>query len=77
VKDRVKEVISKVLGVDPVLVAEDSSPQSIASWDSVNHLNLVMALEEEFRVAISTEEAMKMTDVGAIRRALRDRGGEP
>ena len=77
VKDRVKGVFSKVLGVDSVVVGDDSSPATIPSWDSVNHLNLVMALEEEFRVSISTEEAMKMTDVGAILKTLRDHGAEP
>jgi hypothetical protein len=49
----------------------------VASWDSLNHLNLVMALESEFRVNLSPEDAMELNSVGAIIRLLNKPGSAP
>jgi acyl carrier protein len=37
-------------------INEDSSADSIEQWDSLRHLNLVLALEEEFGISIPDEE---------------------
>ena len=41
----------------------DSSPKTIEAWDSIRHITLVMALEEEFDTEIPDEEAEKITTV--------------
>jgi acyl carrier protein len=47
-------------------LAPDSSPENIEAWDSVQHLNLVLAIEEHFAVEIEPEEFEKMNSLGAI-----------
>lgn len=74
VEDRLYQTIAEVLGVVPGALSEESSPETIASWDSLNHLNLAMALESEFGVSISPDEAIGMRNVGSIRNTLRGRG---
>jgi acyl carrier protein len=41
-------------------------------WDSVAHMQLVVALETAFGMMLSTEEVIAMSDYAAIRRILRD-----
>ena len=46
-------------------ITAESSPQSIESWDSMQHLNLVLAIEERFGVRFEPEEMEEMKNVGA------------
>lgn len=64
--DQVRSITADVLSLPVAAVAPDSSPQSLETWDSVHHLNLVLALEERFSIQFSPEEIDAMHDVGAI-----------
>ena len=65
-----------MLGVTPHELLEESSPDTIASWDSLGHLNLVIALEEEFGIRLSAEDMLAMRSVGTIRQILLQSGVE-
>ena len=67
---QVQRIAADVLGVAADEITADASPDSIESWDSVNHLNLVMALEQELGVSFSPDDIAKMTSVGAIMGAV-------
>jgi acyl carrier protein len=64
--DKVRGIAADVLQVDPSSLTAESSPQSVESWDSVQHLNLVLAIEEQFRLQFEPEEMDGMTNIGAI-----------
>jgi acyl carrier protein len=72
--DGLRRTLASVLGVRPEEINDESSPDTIASWDSLNHLNLVMAIEGEFGVSLSAEDAMEMRNVGLIRTILGQHG---
>ena len=63
VQDRVNNVMSAVFEITIEQINENSSPDTIESWDSLKHMNLVIALEEEFDTEIPDEEAEKITTV--------------
>lgn len=69
---KLKEVISNVLGVPIDLINDNSSPDSIDKWDSLSHLNLVMAIEAEFDVKLTPEDSMDMLSVKLIRMIVSD-----
>lgn len=71
-QDSVFEIISQVMNVPRDEIKEDSSPDTIESWDSLNHMNLVFALEEEYGVKFSDEAIVKMLDVASILTALQE-----
>ena len=75
-EDRLSQTVAEVLGVTPDELLEESSPDTIASWDSLGHLNLVIALEEEFRIRLSAEDMLAMRSVRAIRQILLQAGAE-
>ena len=49
-ENRIKDVMSSVFDILKHDIKEDASPDNIESWDSLKHMNLIVALEEEFEV---------------------------
>jgi acyl carrier protein len=72
--DRLRRTIAAALNVAADELSEESSPDTIAAWDSLNHLNIVMAIEGEFDVTLSADDVMEMRNVGLIRTILRQHG---
>ena len=64
VADRVKEIIVEQLGVNPEQVVPEAKFVEDLGADSLDTVELVMALEEEFNAEIPDEEAEKLTTVG-------------
>ena len=60
-----------VLGVDAGSIKDTDSPKSLPQWDSVTHLQLLLALEAEFGVQFSPDEMAQLSSVGLIKRRLR------
>lgn len=64
VEERVKEIIVEQLGVDAGQVSENAKFVEDLGADSLDTVELVMALEEEFSLEIPDEDAEKITSVG-------------
>jgi acyl carrier protein len=64
--DRVRGITADVLEVPLTQVTPDSSPETLETWDSVHHLNLVLALEQEFSMQFEPEEIDQLGNVGKI-----------
>ena len=65
IERRVREIVAMVLDVDATMIDDDASSDTISSWSSLAHMNLVLALEDEFGVRF--EEHM-IPDVMSFRR---------
>ena len=61
---RVRGVFHSLFNVDPATLVQTSSPDNVPGWDSLQHLNLVTALEEEFGVALDEEQVVQMLSFG-------------
>jgi acyl carrier protein len=51
-------------------MSDEDGPHSNPDWDSVVHLNLILALEAEFEVRFSTAEIPQLLSVGKLRTRL-------
>lgn len=71
-EDALKQVMATLLNVDVAAIGPDASMDTIASWDSLRHMNLVLALEEEFKVSIPDEDAGNITSYKLIKLVLED-----
>ena len=69
-EQRVTAVCREVFGDPDLVLSEATTAADIEGWDSFNHINLVMQLEEEFSISFSTKEIGAMTCVGDLFRLI-------
>lgn len=69
-EERILKVLQSVFSAHQGAFEDAFGPNEIAGWDSLNHLNLIMALQEEFNVEMGFEDMMEITVVGDIKRIL-------
>lgn len=72
VRDEVFKVVSDVLNVPLSQVNEESSPDTMAQWDSLQHMNLILALEEKFKVQFRENQIVDMLNVKSIVLAVEE-----
>ncbi len=63
INDRIKQIVAEQLGVDEEQVTTEASFMDDLGADSLDTVELVMALEEEFDIEISDEDAEKIQTV--------------
>lgn len=72
--ERLHQVVATVMNISPSEVDDESSPDTLANWDSLSHIDLVVSLESEFDVSLSAEDTMEMLSVRLIRLILDEHG---
>jgi|RhiMetdeSRZDD1v2_1073273.scaffolds.fasta_scaffold1167622_2 acyl carrier protein len=70
VSARVRRVVADLFDLDPATVTDDSSPETIEAWDSLQHLNLIVALEQAFDMGFMPEEIQEMLSINEIVRTI-------
>jgi acyl carrier protein len=64
--EQVRAIASDVFGVPVDRLSAGSSPESVENWDSMQHLNLVLAIEEKFGIQLDPDEIEQMKNIGAV-----------
>lgn len=77
---RIKRIVVLQLGVDPIKVTQDANFTDDLGADSLDTVELVMAIEEEFHIDIPDEDAEKIATVqqaiNFIEHAIKNQGSE-
>jgi|LSQX01.1.fsa_nt_gb acyl carrier protein len=80
--EQVRSVFSKVFDIDIEGLSNDQiTPDKVYSWDSMNHLNFALSLEDKFNAEFSPEDIAEMYKglghvISVISKHLKDTGGE-
>jgi acyl carrier protein len=64
--DELRNLAADILEVEPDELDEDSSPETVGSWDSVQHLNLILAIEEQYGVQLDPEQIGGAATLGEL-----------
>jgi acyl carrier protein len=65
-KDDLKKIVASVFMMEETNISDDIRQGDFEKWDSLQHLNLIVALEEHYRVTFEPAEIMAMTDLDKI-----------
>jgi len=74
IKVRVQKTLETVFSSTEGEFKEEWGPNEIEDWDSMAHLNLVMAIGEEFKINLDFEEVMSIGSVGDVLMILEKKG---
>ena len=72
-EDKIKSIIAEQLGVKPEEVTPTASFVDDLGADSLDTVELIMALEEEFNIEIPDEDAEKMKTVGDVMKYIEEK----
>jgi acyl carrier protein len=75
IERRVLDVVAHIFRVPRKSVSMESSPKTISTWDSLQQVHLILALEEEFGVQFDVDQIALMRSVGPIVALVRERAG--
>mgnify|MGYP001589064615 FL=1 len=73
-EEELKQVLSDVFNISRDSVGEDTSIDTVEMWDSLKHLELVLALEQKFNVTFTHEETTEILNYNLIRMILEKHG---
>ena len=76
VQPKIYQLMSNVFEVPIEEISEDSSLDTIESWDSIRHLNLILAIEEEFDITIPDEEVGNLVNYKLIELTINEQLGK-
>ena len=67
-------VVSKVFNVSERDLDDAWSNRTLAAWDSLGHVTLVLEVEATYGVSLSAADTLEVTDLASLKRVLRRRG---
>lgn len=72
---KLQKLFSRILGVPEGVINDQTSMQTLVNWDSLKHMELMVALEEEFKTSrFAITEIISMTSIPAVKKVLGDKG---
>jgi len=73
-ESRLRQTLADVLGMDAGTVSDTTSVDTVKEWDSLKHLNLVLAIEEQFNVTLTEEQTVQILSYPLIKLVLEEHG---
>jgi acyl carrier protein len=70
--DQIKAIMAQIFGVSAESIISTSSPESIPQWDSLKHMQLIMALEDELEMQFDDEMIPGLLSYEAIEKAVQE-----
>lgn len=74
--DRIYKIVGQVLGVSAETIHLDDAPETQPKWDSLAHINLMLALESEYHVTFTPEDMATMVSIRSVYDILARKGIE-
>ena len=72
--ETLNEIFREVFDDDEIVVDAKTNSDTIEDWDSLEHINLVVAIEKAFGLKFSMDEVTGMKDVGEMVEIIKARG---
>ena len=70
---QINVIFKDVLDNDDINVQENTTANDIEEWDSLTHIQLVVAIEKYFKVKFTTQEIQQWKNVGEICASINNR----
>lgn len=71
--DRLNEIFRDFFDDETIMLTEETTADDIDEWDSLEHVNLIVAIEDSFDMKFTMGEVTTMKNVGAMVDIILDR----
>ncbi len=71
--DQLNEIFIDVLDLDECNLTDETSANDIEEWDSLSHIQLIVAIEKKFKFKFSSLEIMKWNNVGEMVNSIEEK----
>ena len=68
------KIASTVFEVSKETLSLSDTVDDIESWDSLKHLNLILAIEDEFNISFTEEESVEIESLELMKELIREKG---
>ena len=75
IKQDLKRVILQELRLDNWQIEDETTAAEVPGWDSLSHVNVILAVEKAFGVRFSNVEVLKLNSIGDLQRLLDSKLG--
>jgi len=66
IESKVKQIMSAVFAVKPEEISQNTNNENVVKWDSISHMNLVVALEDGFNIEFLDQEIGSLTSYSKV-----------
>jgi acyl carrier protein len=72
ISDRLKKIICDELYLEPssIEITDETEAPEVPGWDSLNHSNIIVAIEKDYGVRFKGLEVLKCNNVGALQKLI-------
>lgn len=70
ITDKLKKVILTELELDDFNIVDETVASQVPNWDSLNHINIILAVEKEFGVKFKGTEILKVKNIGELQKLI-------
>jgi acyl carrier protein len=75
ISSELKQTILEFLRLDDWDMDETTLASDIPGWDSLNHISVLLAIEQRFNIRFDTREVLKLANIGDLQRLLDAKTG--
>jgi len=65
-ENKIFKIATTILNVPADSLSLDSSPESIENWDSLSHMKLILAVEEELKIQFTDKQISSIKDIKSL-----------
>ena len=65
-KSEIKEILARVLDIDISTISNNATQKDINKWDSLQHLNLIVEIEDVYSISLEPEDISEMITLDKI-----------
>lgn len=70
ISPELKKVILKELDLDDFDLQDETMAPEVPGWDSLNHVNIILAVEKSFKVKFKSYEVLRLKNVGDLQKLV-------
>ena len=70
ISDELKKVIVEALKLDDFDIKDETIASQVPGWDSLSHINVILAVEKHFNIRFNNREVLRLKNVGDLQRLV-------